>query len=392
MADDANFKRQEWFPAPVSGQTRSSAFAAFTPYNDTGQLSYEQRWSTNHGQLASGRWTGGGPFTLSRDMERFSPVPFQFTKYTGSGSNILAQGTARMAGPTSAVTSLSQPSMDSDVALNSFGTQAVAMTEPLNPAFDLSTFVGELLREGVPNIPGSQLRERTKLAKASGSEYLNVEFGWAPLVRGVQDFARTVRKSEEILTRHNRNANRVIRKSYEWPTEDSTRADACSFSMVPPVGFFTGGGRHQIARKKRWFEVEYIYYLPTGGATSDKIQRYASNARKLLGVDLSPEVLWNLSPWSWAADWFGTVGDVMHNVSALGQDGLVMRHGYIMCHTLLQVSDYGVNSINLKPMTRILTKETKVRRGATPFGFGVAFESLTPKQLAILAALGLSRW
>jgi hypothetical protein len=270
------------------------------------------------------------------------------------------------------------------------GTTAIAKTEPTNPAFDLATAIGELRMEGIPNLPGAQAMETTRLAKKAGSEYLNLEFGWLPLVRSIRDFASVVDNHDQIIRDYQEGQNRFIQRSYEWPAEEESRAAACSFGMTPADGFFTGGGRWSNSFRKTWFEAEYRYKLPVGGSVDAKVRRYGSYARKLLGVDLSPEVLWNLSPWSWAADWFSNTGDVMHNISALGTDGLVLRHGYIMSHCGRTVQDFGVYAG--QPQTHTFSTETKTRRPATPFGFGVAYSSLSAKQLAVVGALGMSRW
>jgi hypothetical protein len=284
------------------------------------------------------------------------------------------------------------PSHPSELSRYADGTTAIARTEPTNPAFDLSVFLGEIRAEGIPNLPGTALREKVKSAKSGGSEYLNIEFGWVPLINGLRDFCKTVEKSDSIIRSYQEKANVVTQRSYEWPVEEQSQAFACNFSAQPAIGFFSGGGVHEHRFERKWFEAEYIYYLPTGTALNDKIRRYGSYARKLLGVDLSPEVLWNLSPWSWAADWFANTGDVMHNISALGTDGLVMRHAYVMHHTGLvrQSTGYlhGVPSLR-QQQTQIT--ETKSRLGATPFGFGLTDAGLTTKQKAIIVALGLTK-
>jgi hypothetical protein len=235
------------------------------------------------------------------------------------------------------------------------------------------------------------MMEQTKRAKAAGSEYLNVEFGWLPLVRGVRDFAKTVENADKIIRQHQENANRVLQRRYNWPQLSDSRADACSHSMTPAVSFFTDGGRFQSVLQNKWLEAEFIFYLPIGGSMNDKIRRYGSYARKLLGIDLSPEVLWNLAPWSWAADWFGNMGDVLHNLSAFHQDGMVMRHAYIMCHTRKDTVDSGRYQ-NGPLHVRTRRQETKTRLPATPYGFGVSYEGLSLRQTAVVAALGLSRW
>lgn len=123
---------------------------------------------------------------------------------------------------------------------------------------------------------------------------------------------------------------------------------------------------------------------------------YASEAEKLLGLQVTPEVLWNLAPWSWLSDWFFNVGSLMTNFSALGKDNVVMRRGYMMGHDMTTVtySNPGVSlyqSLPSGPISQSFTAETKARRRAHPYGFGVTHSQLTAKQAAILAALGISR-
>jgi hypothetical protein len=381
-------KRREWYGCPVKGRTRSSGFASWVTYDNPGFLNSESITGLTHSRRGAG-WSGGGGMYLSRDTKTYNAASPEFKRFNGAGA-LLTEGTMRIEGPTISIASLPMPSIPTDSELDADGTTAIARVEPLNPAFDLSVALGELMREGIPHVPGATMMEQTRLAKKAGGEYLNVEFGWMPLVRSVNDFARAVQHSDEILRKHQENANLVLQRRYHWPTVTSSRADACSFSMQPAVGFFTGGGRHQHVQQDKWFEAEFIYHLPTGGSTNDKFRRYGSYARKLLGVDLSPEVLWNLSPWSWAADWFGNVGDVMHNISAIGTDGLVMRHGYMMCHTQRVTHDSGTAFGVSQSCRRV--EEFKIRRGATPYGFGLSYAGLTLRQKAILAAVGLSSW
>jgi hypothetical protein len=120
----------------------------------------------------------------------------------------------------------------------------------------------------------------------------------------------------------------------------------------------------------------------------DKYERYAAEADRLLGVDLTPEVLWNLSPWSWMLDWFGDFGDVMTNISNLGHDGTVMQYGYLIERKNIQQT--WTATFNGQPLRTEVSYLTKQRMPASPYGFGVKFEELSSKQLAILAALGLS--
>jgi len=378
-------KSRSWSSEPLAGQKRSSIFVGWSPYSLAGVSSSESEVTFSHARL-NGRWSGGGPWHLNRSIQTFNGPP----QRVNSG---LFQGTTRMGSALASVYPMQQYTAPSDAQLLADGTTAIARTEPTSPAFDLSVFLGELRAEGLPNLPGTAVRETTRRAKAAGGEYLNLEFGWLPLVRGVRDFAKTVDNSDQILRSYQEQANKVIQRGYEFPLSEESHAEPMSFgSAVAGGGNYTQGGCYQHRRQRKWLEVEYIYHLPTGQTRNDKFRRYGSYARKLLGIDLSPEVLWNLSPWSWAADWFGNVGDVMHNISALGTDGLVIRNGYIMCHMEYTRQDSGRLSGSGPMCTHTTIKETKSRLSATPFGFGVSYSGLSLKQTAIVAALGLSKW
>jgi hypothetical protein len=377
-------KTNQFRASPVSGVRRSSQFASWSPYNDLGQLCTEDNLGTVNSWTGH-HWSGGGAWFLTRDTHSFNPPKVDMN--TG-----LIQGPVRMGSNLSGVTQPSLPVQPSDSQANALGATAIARTEPTNPAFDLSVTLGELMREGIPNAPGSSAMERTKAAKSAGGEYLNIEFGWLPLVRSINDFATVVRDHDDIIRKYQEGANRTIKRSYQWEPEQAYGYSATNFGAVPANGNFTGGGRYTSTSKTMWFEVDYQYYLPTGGSTNDKIRRFGSYARKLLGVRLTPEVLWNLAPWSWAADWVANTGDVIHNISAIGTDGLVIRNGYIMCHTQRITVDHGRFNGTGPDCFHTRVEESKTRRPATPYGFGTSYDGLSNRKKAILVALGMSRW
>jgi hypothetical protein len=72
-------------------------------------------------------------------------------------------------------------------------------------------------------------------------------------------------------------------------------------------------------------------------------------------------------------------------------------YGYMMEHTVRSYTysfdgptgliGFGSN----RPSLITLTVESKVRRRATPYGFGFDMGGLTARQLAILTALGITR-
>jgi len=145
-----------------------------------------------------------------------------------------------------------------------------------------------------------------------------------------------------------------------------------------------------------WFSGAFTYHLPTDFFSRNAMVSAGAKARTLLGLDLTPEVLWNSAPWSWAIDWFSNAGDVISNFSDWANDGLVLRYGYVMEHSFV-TSTYVHNtphrlknrSVVVSPVVACV--ETKRRQKATPYGFAISWDSFTPRQLAITAALGITR-
>lgn len=284
------------------------------------------------------------------------------------------------------------------------GTTAISRVLPTNPAADAATFSAELLREGLPSIVGVPLlgRDKGPIRNRVGSEYLNWEFGWAPIIAGLKDFAVVAKDYEKILEQYRRDSGRNVRRRYTFPDEvetTQTRSGTVSYPSPLNVQYFTKGGVLTTTVKKtrrRWFSGCFTYYLDPGDTAMGRARRHAQEAQKLLNLELTPAVVWNLAPWSWAIDWFTNVGDVFHNLSAFQQDGLVMRYGYIMETTIHEVT-YNLSGLVWKnaagPSSITETYRTvgKRRLRATPYGFGVDVDALTNRQLGIVAALGMTK-
>jgi hypothetical protein len=91
------------------------------------------------------------------------------------------------------------------------------------------------------------------------------------------------------------------------------------------------------------------------------------------------------------------MGDIVSNLSDWATDGLVMRYGYIMEHRFMEITYSLDRPTRLKPAGSYLASpvtfvyETKRREKASPFGFGLSWNGMSPRQLAIAAALGITR-
>lgn len=300
------------------------------------------------------------------------------------------------------------------------GTNAIAYSNPINPASQLGTSLSETMTEGLPSIPGIKLwKDKTRFLKGLGSEYLNYQFGWAPLKDEVESVRDAARRHRDLLSQYHRGEGSNTHRRFEYPSQKSVvRLPETSPSKWQglPFQWTSKQGTRQVSlvrEKKKWFEGCFTYGLPSSTDSWRRALGFGSNADQLFGISLSPDILWELTPWSWAVDWFSNTGEVINNVTNFGLAGLVLRYGYIMEESIERVVAEGtgpgltVGSVGTNPNGSHflqLQKEvpsgsyecgieyvTKRRYPASPFGFSIGWEDLSPTQLAITAALGITR-
>jgi hypothetical protein len=349
----------------------------------------------------------GGPFVSTKSYV-FSDSLRQTIKYVGKVRGDQT-GSSYYFGPLwSYNPKLVGLSIPSGSDLNAMGATAIARCKPTNPVANVGTALGELFREGLPSLLGSQLwKDKSKLAKGSAGEYLNYQFGWTPIVSDIKNVAYAAANSDAILSSYERNAGKIVRRRYEFPVEES--GSTVSLGPYPgslpdfdsvwlmddsvPMPELLAATR---TYRKVWFSGAFTYHLPTGYNSRIGVADAAAKASVLLGLELSPDVVWNLMPWSWAVDWFSNAGDVISNLSDWATDGLAMKWGYVMEHivhtvtyTLSGLSPYGKGGSYASPVVSYY--EIKRREKASPFGFGLDWNGLSPRQLAIAAALGITR-
>jgi len=314
------------------------------------------------------------------------------------------------AGPTSAA----WPDVPwlSDANLNALGATAIKLTLPTNPTANLAAALGELRNDGLPAIPTKAILQAAlkdlkvaKVAASLGSEYLNIVFGWKPFMSDVRKAALAVRKSNKLIEQFTRDSGRPIRRRFSFPTVRNVTTTVLSDNGVitplpslDPIWYTQPRGtlvKTRVEVIQTWFSACYTYHLDPGKTALGRARRHEQIANKLLGTRINPEVLWELTPWSWAADWLANTGDVITNISALSTDSLVIRWAYIMREHRI-VDTYTLTGPSIKggpasPFVQSFTTVVKQRRRATPYGFGLQYTGFTNRQMAIIAALGLSR-
>ena len=273
----------------------------------------------------------------------------------------------------------------SDGQLDAWGTKGVAASIPTNPLADAATFLGEL--RDLPSLPlASTLKHGVKEAPG---EYLNAQFGINPLIRDLKSFGDAYRRTDKYLNelaagsgaRTHRRA--ILKDDSSWST--ATVPLVSSNFSISGSPFRRGDLKATTQTRERiWFEGEYTYLYQRPNTETSTFGKLRA-IRDVYGLDPSIETLWNVTPYSWLADWYGTLGESAHNLSRFSQDGLVMFYGYVMRHYEITTSyNYGASSWTV-------SRYIKQRRPANPFGFGIENSSLTDRQKSILGALGLQK-
>jgi hypothetical protein len=352
----------------------------------------------------------GGPFTTTKNFYRGSHEDVYSTVAGGESPNFVrryvgpffAHNAAAIQNPN--VWPVITPSTSSQ--MYAFGAQAIARTIPTNPVASLFLALAEFKKDGIPALPGKSVFRKMLLDyRKYGDEYLNTVFGWLPLIRDVKQTAGAIAHHDKVIAQFVRDSGRHIRRRYTFPASVVTEVTDLGLGGATPTlptAFYSNNTMYQgpkrrtrVTETRRWFSGCYTYYLDPGITDAGKARRREQISNKLFGTRISPELLWNLQPWSWLADWEANIGDVMTNLTAFSNDGLVLRYGYMMEHITI-TDTYTLDGIVFKSgplgtLTQVFGTEYKTRVKATPYGFGLTPSSFTSRQWAILAALGISR-
>ncbi len=292
------------------------------------------------------------------------------------------------------------------------GTKFLNQVRPTKAAANVAQALLELIVD-LPKIPFKELaavKELGKLPRASGEEYLNFQFGWAPLVNDVLKTCKALVNANKILDQYRRDSGKNIRRRAHLPVATTTSSadlgrqwtcvgDAQSYNTKQLFDdvFDDKGNCTTVDKSTEEYSLSAAFsYLVTGDETFfGKMAEYGRYANRLLGTRIDLSTLWEIAPWSWLADWWGDIGDIISLNSSIANDNLVIRYGYLMRHSTLERtyvhSGIRVGSRPTGAFTATYKVSQKERVRATPYGFGLDLSSLTEYQWSILGALGLTK-
>nr|UJQ85866.1 MAG: hypothetical protein 1 [Leviviridae sp.] len=307
------------------------------------------------------------------------------------------------------------PAFPSESTLDAAGAQLWNRLKPTRPKGGIDQFVGEL-RE-LPRLPdlkelkhvadlfrrGAFIEGITKGSKASAGEYLNAQFGWLPFVKDIKDLCRNALNMEDNLRQLIRDNGRPVRRNGKIDLEDSHLSTTTSsfpggYSVpsvqsplhelpeVRTISVYTTYEARMAARFRYWIKDPEKSLIPSR-------EKYQLN-RILFGGEINAATLYHLMPWSWLLDWFTSTGAVVDNLVNDSVDSLVADYAYVTGHRKVRTETTITGKFKNGPPWSTFAQvisETKRRKHASPYGFGLTIPNLSAKRQAILVALGLTR-
>jgi hypothetical protein len=313
--------------------------------------------------------------------------------------------------------------------LHQGASDAIQAISPFKAVGGVFATLIELVRGDVPGILTSLRKHMTLItqmkasgikdaSKALGSEYLNNVFGWTPIIKDIQAAITVLTGIDSLLfpddsTRrsHKRTLSSGAHQLDGFPTmgmfppfwPGMSWDDMTINPRIAPVNPVTYG----IGVMSGTFGLSYTDSLwttarfATGATPNSHNNGNLDRVIDLLGLEITPALVWELTPWSWLIDYFTNIGKVIENLSNLGLSNTILNYAYTTyrretLHTVsvdprYMTSSYPGSSFKGNGWNFTMTSDSKVRIAASPFGFGIAGDSLSANQLAILTALGLAR-
>ncbi len=253
-------------------------------------------------------------------------------------------------------------------------------------------------------------------ARTAGGEFLNAQFGWAPIIRDVQAGLEILLSLDRALyspddTRRSRDSvvfsgSGEQSRNETWTLEAPLSRAVNQYQSKLVVNKYTANPNFDPSSSYSLFTktsasteitLRTTARFATGLAPGSASNGYVDRAIDLLGLRLTPEVLWDLTPWSWMIDWFSNVGTIVQNLQTLGLSNAFLNYAYTTVRVITNSTAYAKPPANTSSTVwngNFIQNEVvdaKVRLAASPFGFGVDLSSLNASQWSILVALGLAR-
>jgi hypothetical protein len=292
-----------------------------------------------------------------------------------------------------------------------------AATAPDRAIGSIGVTLIELLRGDIPSVLKNfqeMMAGYRSVKNYLGSEYLNITFGWTPLIQEYANLIKVGMALERVIYYES------FRRKRQWDgpsvggTINPTRA--ISNNTLPYSGGTlkegygpSGSGQNNTyTQDAKWLAREDYHFasrytgLAKATRRAESFSDTAQDILKRLGLVDDPTLLWDLTPYSWLLDWFTTMGESLVNAQTYSPHAgkynvdfayLTTQNTYHQQgHLLRSLTTDPTMKVSVERASSVLTSTTRWRERATPFGFGTQMASLSSGQFGILVALGLAQF
>jgi len=282
----------------------------------------------------------------------------------------------------------------------SYGAEAYSKMMPTAPNFQALNAIYEL-RE----VPG-QLRQKMVDGnlKNISNYWIALQFGWKPLLNDIRNSVLTQIGMQNRLNQLLRDNGKPVRRRIPLAAAETElgSSSGVAYGSFDPGDFVTyfyssdpthSTREYQLSRV--WASAQFRYWLPEGPRNVEWTRNMKA---AIFGLNPSPSVVYNAVPWTWLFDWFTNTGYVLDNLSSGVADRCAADWFYVMSEThRIRESILTWNGWNeqREPVSFTTTSTSraysKFRTRGDPFGLAFNQNDLSPMQLSILGALGMSR-
>jgi hypothetical protein len=255
---------------------------------------------------------------------------------------------------------------------------------------------------------GGNTRNVRMAPKRAADAFINEQFGWVPFLSDISRMSSVYDETAKHMSQIKHDNARWVRrrrvdKSIESETVIYSRTDITG--CQPSGGGYTtnmiiGPKSYTVTLQDYtdvWYEGVFKYYRPEfddSNEASKGLMGAVSRQMTMYGAHINPVVIWRATPWTWLGDWFSNAGDVVQAAQDWATDSMVSKYMYLMHHRRRRFelkSEFSTCDGQLHKLIWYREADIKRRQAAgSPFDF-VLSGSLSPRQLAILIALGISR-
>jgi hypothetical protein len=250
-------------------------------------------------------------------------------------------------------------------------------------------------------------REPLMQPRNLADQFLNEQFAWIPFLNDVSNFGKTFVHQDSIADRLSSENGRVVRRHAPTVSESSSEVlqeiEFVDTTDLFPVSFprsMLNGPISRTLEEETTLSVggmgAFKYYLPEWDKADNRYYSAWGSIKRQLdtyGARISPYHLYQIIPWSWAVDWVSGLGNYVSYLSDVYTDSLCAEYFFVKAKKVTtRRLRYRIPFVNNEAIVEFARSIEVTERipGSSPFDFGLAWHDLSPRQLAIAGALGLT--